>query len=358
VSRSALADTGKNHSLLPKRGRGRLTPAGEAQYQADLSAFVDLIVEIQSRMNFKVSSRGWCYILEDHGLLKSDFDSAERTINDCRRRGMLPCGFMAEDKARSFTCIEEGVDWNTDATDQARGILDSIPGQFRYWKPRSFHEDQEYYLQILVEKIDLVTLFEPVCKKYKAPIANAKGWSSIGQREEMILRFKKYEEQGKKCVLLYCGDHDPAGLLISEVLRDNIDSLGAATGWTADNLIIDRFGLNGDFIIANGLSWIDNLETGGQTGMPLDHPDHRDHNKPYVQQYLVKWGARKCEANALVVKPEAGEKLCEAAINKYIPRSALKSYLDLISGKQIELRGEIRRLVKDGYLDSLFEGRP
>jgi hypothetical protein len=75
--------------------------------------------------------------------------------------------------------------------------------------------------------------------------------------------------------------------------------------------------LNADFIEANGLSWIDNLET--SSGGRLDDPRHTDHRKPYVQTYIREFGVRKCEANPLVVTPEAGRQLCRDAILQYVP---------------------------------------
>ena len=93
----------------------------------------------------------------------------------------------------------------------------------------------------------------------------------------MMRRFKMWEARGKQCVLLYCGDHDPGGLQISDFLRCNIAGLAIAVGWTPDSLIIARFGLDYDFIEANNLTWIDNLETSSK---------HPDYSKPYVQNYL------------------------------------------------------------------------
>jgi hypothetical protein len=122
-------------------------------------------------------------------------------------------------------------------------------------------------------------------------------------------------------VLLHCGDHDPGGVHISDFLRSNLADVSvAAANWenrnnpdidylslrepwdpNAANLDIDRFGLNYDFIRAQRLTWIDNLETG--SGGNLADERHPDHEKPYVQNYLNEFGARKVEANALVVRP-------------------------------------------------------
>jgi hypothetical protein len=50
-------------------------------------------------------------------------------------------------------------------------------------------------------------------------------------------------------------------------------------------------------------------------------PRHTDHGKAYVQDYFRRYGARKVEANALVVAPELGRDLCRApSLNTFLPR--------------------------------------
>ena len=86
------------------------------------------------------------------------------------------------------------------------------------------------------------------------PFANAKGWGDLNVRADMMRRFQEWEDQGKGCVLLYCGDHDPGGLHISGFLRSNMADLADAVGWSPDHLEINRFGLNYDFIQEQGLT--------------------------------------------------------------------------------------------------------
>jgi hypothetical protein len=169
-------------SLLPQRGRGRPTPAAEADYRERVAAFCDLIQEIRSTMDFAVGSRGWCYILED---------------------------------------------------------------------------------------------------------------------------------------------------------------LSGAVGWSPDNLVITRFGLNADFIDEHGLTWIDNLET--SSGGQLDDPNHNDHDKSYVQDYIAEFGVRKCEANALVVEPEVGRALCHAAILAHVPISAPERY----QRKLVRVRKRLQQALRE-----------
>ena len=119
--------------------------------------------------------------------------------------------------------------------------------------------------------------------------------------------------------------------------------MSGATGYTPDNLIVDRFGLNFDFIEAEGLSWSENLVT--SSGEDLANERHPDHGKPYVQNYLRQFGARKVEANALVVRPEAGRCLCLDAVRRYVPDAVLANFEARRVEAQIGAKAEILQLL-------------
>jgi hypothetical protein len=327
---------------FPWRGRGRQSAEAEARYEEQLQAFCAAILEINSSLDFQVSARGWCYILEEYGLNKGDFDKAQTLMAQCRKDGLLPLNIVAEDSAREFINVED-ID-STSFEEEAEVILDYVKQAHHHYTPMSFWENQEFFVQMLVEKIDLKSLFAKVCTKYHIPIANTRGWADINSRAAMMERFAEWEEEGKRCVLLYCGDHDPGGLQISEYLRSNLWELTEAVDYMPSDLVIDRFGLNYDFIIENNLTWIDNLETG--SGQRLDHPRHKDHHKPYVQDYLKQFGARKVEANALVVRPEAGRALCEQAILNYVDPNVAEDYGLKLAEMRDELRVEVQRLLE------------
>lgn len=300
---------------LPTRSRGRQTAMAEQLYQEAVRLFCEFILQIASTLDFVVSSRGWCYLLENAGAItKGEFDKAQTVINDCRKNGLLPVDICSNDAAREFINVES-LDYPT-ADREALRIVRTVRNWVSAYQPVSFWDDKPVYIQMLVEKIDLRELFKDVCERYYVPLANGRGWSDINTRAEMMQRFAEHEAAGRQCVLLYCGDHDPGGLAISDAIRANMAEMTPAIGWSPENLIIDRFGLNYDFIMENNLSWIDNLET--SSGRQLDSQNHPDHNKPYVQEYLAKYGARKVEANALVVRPEAGRKLCQDAILRWL----------------------------------------
>jgi hypothetical protein len=296
-------------SFLPRRPRGRQTDISEAQYQTDLRRFCALILQIHSRMDFRVGVRGWCYILERHGLLKGDFSDAERLITNCRKSGDLPLDICAEDDSRETVGLEDINPQDDPELEAENWINWLLQSAHTTYKPISFWDDLNVYIEVSVEKLDLRNLFYPVCRELHVPITNFKGWYDVNCRAAMMRRFKEHEANGQQCILLLCGDHDPGGLHITDWMRKNFYDLANAYSdaegpidWAPDNLKIIRFGLNKDFIDANNLTWIDNLET--SSGRRLDDPNHNDHYKDYVQEYLRKFGARKCEANALVVVPE------------------------------------------------------
>jgi hypothetical protein len=242
-------------------------------------------------------------------------------------KGYLPIDFTAEEEARKFSGVE--IPESETPIQFMKRYLEATLTCEKWYTP-DWWEGEEYYIQMVVEKIDLKTLFEPVCREYHVPIATSKGWSSMLQRAEYARRFQEAEERGLRCVLLYCGDFDPDGLRISDFLRSNLRDLkdivwsDGTKGYDPRDLIIDRFGLNYDFIMANNLTWIDGLITG--SGKNLADPSHPNYHMDYVQKYLAKYGAKKCEANALVVRPREARELCRQAIEKYLGTDALDRF--------------------------------
>jgi hypothetical protein len=318
----------------------------------NLRVFAQQLTELSAQIGFKVSSRGWCYQLESERLInKNDFDKVERIINNCRKKGILPIDFVAEEEGRQFSGIE--VPEIETPSEFLKKYIQIPLNCHNYYTP-DWWEGEEYYIQMIVEKVDLKTLFSPVTKQYHLPIATAKGWSSMNQRAEYARRFKKAEEKGLKCVLLYCGDHDPDGLRISDFIKSNLEELqhiqwaDGVKGYSPNKLLIHRFGLNADFIYEHGLTWIDNLITG--SGKNLASPSHKNHKMPYVQEYIQKFGLRKCEANALVPKPREARFLVENTIIAFLGDDALSRF----KNKMEAVKNEMDRIrIKTGLQETI-----
>ncbi len=297
-------------------------------YAKDRLELVEVLEDLQTTIGFRVSARGWCYAMEQKGyVIKSQFNKVEEAINTCRKEGILPVNFVAEEDARSFAGVEP-PSGETIKELLARMLYDVLHG-YNHFAP-DWWEDEDYYIQVLVEKVDLKTLFAPVCKDYRIPIANAKGWSSVLQRAEYARRFQEAETQGLKCVLLYCGDLDPDGLRISDAIRKNLQQISdvkwsdSVRGYDPQDLIIERVGLNYDFVIQQNYSWIDNLITG--TGKNLANKKHPNFKYPYIQNYLSTIGERKCESNVMVTTPDIARQLLRTSIEKYLGVDAVARF--------------------------------
>ena len=330
---------------LPTKIRGRPKAGQREAYLAELELMASQIRDIAKSARQKASSRGWCYLLEGFGVInKSEFDDCEGFINEARKLGILPIDFVLEEVARSFDGLET-IDWR----EPKQFLVDYLEGAkevYSYYEGVSFWEAQPVYIQMLVEKIDLKQLFRNITRKYHIPIATSRGWYSILQRAEMAKRFRFWEGQGKIPILLYCGDHDPTGLQISEALKSNFWDVALGTRWEPENLVVDRFGLNYDLIMEADLTWIDNLISA--SGRP---PDLK---KAFVRDYIAQYGERKVEANALVIRPDLAEELVEGAILKYVPEDGFSKYEDARMKKQGEVRQFQHKINLEPTLDDLI----
>jgi len=323
----------------------------------NLKAFAEFMIEISDDIGFRISSRGWAYILEQKRFINKDqFDKVSNAINKCRKNGLLPIDFTAKESARVFSGVEEPHEENI--VEAFGNYLRGATHAADHYTP-DWWKGEEFYIQMVVEKIDLVTLFKPVCDEYHIPVANSKGWSSMLQRAEYARRFAEAEAAGLGCILLYCGDHDPDGLRISEFIRKNLYDLkdieweDGETGYDPENLVIDRFGLNFDFIIENRFTWIDNLITG--SGKNLASPTHKNFKMPYVQEYLKSIGERKCEANAIVVLPDIAQELVRNAIESYLGSDAKDRFKEKREAVKEELESFLEDSGSGELIDQVFD---
>jgi len=301
-----------------------------------LENFAAYLIDISLKIGFKLSSRGWCYQLEGFNVInKGQFNRCQKYINEARKKGFIPIDFVAEDSARDFENITTPT--TTHPAEKLHDRLEFLLHGEQLHTP-DYWEGEEYYIQMVVEKVDLVTLFKPICEEYHIPIANSKGWSSILQRAEMALRFKEHEEQGQTPVLLYYGDHDPFGLAISDFLVKNLEDIAEGVGWWPSSLVIDRFGLNYDFIQNFDLSWIDNLITGSGK-----KPDYKN---PIVANYISKYGERKVEANAVVIIPKEVRTFCEMKVLEYLTHEVRERYAD----KNQAIKEQYKKVLDDNEL--------
>jgi hypothetical protein len=304
--------------------------------------------------------RGWCYWLEGKGLInKGQFDSTGVAIDNRRKDGTLPTNICTEDEARLPDNLEQLDECSPEqfAYRKVQGALHSA----QFYDPVSFWEFQGTYVEMTVEKIDLVVLFRELCAEYHIPISNIKGSPDINMRVKAIERFNTWRRKGKKCVLLHWGDFDPPGVKIAENLKGNFAELGDAVvekngkrvsvGYREKLFDIVHVGLSADQVEELKLTWIEGLKTG--SGENLANPTHPKHKEYNVAGWIKKYGENKVEANALVGKPDDAIEECRNIILRYVKAEGIAKYERHVERE----RARVRDALPDAMREALREER-
>jgi hypothetical protein len=310
------------------------------------------VIERMSRESgYRFGPRGWAYYAEGLGLItKGEFDRFEKLLTDMRKDGELDPDVIEPDASRVATDVFDFEATAETPEELAQYAIDEIDERLKSWA-RSFYErgywdDLDYYVEMIVEKKDLVQIFRSTADRYNVRITNGKGDTDIHTRLAMLKRFRDHSDAGRRCVLLAIGDHDPKGLHIVDGLHRTFMSCANIKGldWDDPDFEVVNVGLTEEQINNLGLMKIDNLETGG--GRDLSDPRHPDHFKPYVQDYIARFGVWKCEANALVGNPRRAEDLLERAINRFIPATHPDDIDANNEPGRVAVQGEISRLMQ------------
>lgn len=247
-------------------------------------AMGEAIERLSAETGYKFGPRGWAYYAEGLGLItKGEFDRFEQLLTDMRKCGELDPDVIEPDASRVATTVYDFEASNVTPEEQAQYAIDDIADNLRLWA-RGFHEvgywdGLDYYVEMIVEKKDLVQIFRDTADRYNVRITNGKGDTDIHTRLAMLKRFRDHSYDGRRCILLAIGDHDPKGLHIVEGLHRTFMSCCNIKGldWDDPDFEVVNIGLTEAQIDELDLMKIANLETGG--GRDLSDPRHPDHYK-------------------------------------------------------------------------------
>ncbi len=81
-------------------------------------------------------------------------------------------------------------------------------------------EDQDYYVELWVEKEALLSLLQEIREKWRISTFPLKGFASRQKLYEAYKHLKSKKMGGKRCVILYMGDLDPSGIAIFKALKE------------------------------------------------------------------------------------------------------------------------------------------
>lgn len=220
------------------------------------------------------------------------------------------------------------VDWDAieDRTRFLRGKNDSgspstLVRRIANGYHRSMWENQNYHVEVWIEKDALIGVIEKVCGLFDLDYYACKGYNSQSEAYAAGKRFEEMRDYGsREVVVLHLGDHDPSGI---DMTRDNEDR-----SWMFSrtcSIDFRRLALN-----------MDQIEQYGPPPNPTKLTDSR------AQGYIQKYGDESWELDAL--NPQTITELIENEMHGLIDQNQWDEDLARIEAGKEELREVARKM--------------
>lgn len=189
--------------------------------------------------------------------------------------------------------------------------------------------DQPVYVEVWVEKDAIVGVVQRPCSAFRVPFFSCRGYSSVTGMYEAGVRLREKLEEGKRCVIIYAGDHDPSGL---DIARDNDDRLNMFAGSVA-GVEIKRVALTVEQI---------------NKYKPPPNPAKETDSRAY--DYINQFGRSSWELDAL--KPDVLDAIIRVEIEALIdqPRFMLARFAETENSKKLNMI-----ISKYGTIEKWFE---
>jgi hypothetical protein len=217
----------------------------EKKFGLEAQAMIYKINEIlrdYREQGYDLSLRQLYYQLVSKNIVpnsEKSYKNIGNLVSDARLSGYIDWD-MIKDRGREMV---SNPHWDDPAE-----FMTAVAPQYRF----DLWEDQETYVEVMVEKQALEGVLIPVCRGLDVPFTANKGYSSSSALYEASKRFLKAAEQNKELHVIYLGDHDPSGIDMSRDVLDRLNlfinvSLGFQEG-EGDLLNVNRVALNMDQI--------------------------------------------------------------------------------------------------------------
>lgn len=188
------------------------------------------IIEEYRRQGYNLTLRQLYYQFVARDLIPNTMQSYKRlgsVISDARLAGLIDWDAI-EDRTRNLESVST---W-----DSASEIIGICADQFKCDK----WENQDYRLEVWIEKEALIGVIERVCDKWDVPYFACRGYNSQSEQHKAGRRFYHYQRNGQIPVVIHLGDHDPSGINMTE---DNLARLSMFAGLPVE---VKRIALNMD----------------------------------------------------------------------------------------------------------------
>ena len=252
------------------------------------------IIEDYREQGYILTLRQIYYQFVSRDLIPNNMKSYKRLgniLNDGRLAGLIDWNAI-EDRTRELTSIST---WNNPSE-----IVEACAEQFKIdlWK------NQDYYIEVWVEKEALAGVVDSACEKYRVPFLSCKGYTSQSEMWRAGQRLLEKSIRGKNILIIHLGDHDPSGIDMSRDIQDRISMF-----MLGNDFEFRRIALNSDQI---------------RKYQPPPNPAKMTDSR--FRDYALKYGQQSWELDAL--EPKVISALIQNNIKEHINWDSWKESLD------------------------------
>ena len=252
-----------------------------------ISQINEIIMDYQTQ-GYDLSLRQLYYQLVAGGHIENSeksYKAIGNLVNDGRMAGLIDWDAI-KDRTRQVH-NKNGIYHGPYVVDIANAVRQEIDSCFYSSK----WAGQGYYVEAWVEKDALSEVVAGAAEEMDIPYFAARGYSSVSALNEAAGRFARENANGKDCVIVYLGDHDPSGLDMTRDIRERMDKFGVVVD-------VQRIALN-----------LDQIQAYNPPPNPAKETDKR------YADYIKRYGSGSWELDAL--KPQTLRDLIVNAVSTY-----------------------------------------
>lgn len=252
----------------------------------------------------------------------NNYKALSRYLVEARRNGLINERMMA-DKTRTANVPNYEVYWNTEERMQlyiTSEVKELVRAGSHYSEPR--WSDQPYRIVIVLEKMALQSVIEPICKNLDIALITCKGYNSYSQLKQLADNLiGRQEDDNRKVIFLTFGDFDASGFDIMRNFEKQLRDMN----------------VEGDFI-PKALTK-EQIETYELPHAPAKKTDSRS------EKFIAEHGDFAVELDAL--DPQVLADLVETSVNEYFDRDIYKAVRERYMKKRKWLKLAMAKVVED-----------
>lgn len=266
---------------------------------------INTIVDDYTAQGYSLTLRQLYYQLVARDIIPNNERSYKNTgnlINDARLAGYIDW-YAIEDRTRNLRTLSH---W-----DSPKEIIETASRQYK----KDMWETQDYYVEVWVEKEALSDVVGQTCDRLDVPYFSCRGYVSQSEMWSASRRIQRKQSEGKYCILLHLGDHDPSGIDMSRDIEERLVLFGVRP----DTFLFKRIALN-----------MEQIEELNPPPNPAKLTDSR------CQSYIREYGDSSWELDAL--EPKYIDRLITDEVMIYVNTTAWEVRKAIVDSEKAVMR--------------------